>query len=411
MALSPDEQAAADRAAIAAFGRGAMSVGDKLGAAFTDIASLPARGLVGAANTALRLPNAFGAGIPYFPDNNGLLTSMTPFYDAQQRNGGAAAPAMPQALTSGGPDRAGGPQASVADPAAAVPKAPGAPAAKKAGPAAAPPRDAAPALIPGETGFYMGDQLVPYGTRFDVNGNGGVTQLNNFASTPGAASAGGGGGGAQSAAAMPAAGGGIPYQGQLIDPRGFFEQMAAAQMRYADTAAQRMLAQAGNGSDLGYSAKLRALASVYLNGLAGVGQGGANTFNSASAGMANAQTDAAARMFASQNALKGSLANAGAHVHAADLGFETNQEQNALRQYELESGSVQNGSQVATDPVTKLSMPVPTYAQRPSRAAMAAGNAMPKAYDNPYAQKIPEGAKQTFNGKSYVRHGGKWEAE
>jgi len=91
-------------------------------------------------------------------------------------------------------------------------------------------------------------------------------------------------------------------------------------MSFADAAASKILGAAGSGDQLGYSARLRALASVYLNGLAGVGQGGANNFNSASASMANATTDAEARKLSSQNALTGDLARAAATTYSADVG-------------------------------------------------------------------------------------------
>jgi hypothetical protein len=206
-------------------------------------------------------------------------------------------------MTSGGPDRVGGAQAmptasTVAQPRAAAP----AKSRSAASPAAAP---AAEALIPGETGFYMGNQLVPYGTRFGMDGAGNVTQL----SGPGGAGPAPGGGGAAYASG-----------GGLIDPRAYFSEMVRAQMNFADAAADRILSQAGNGHQLGYSARLRALTSAYNNGLAQVGQGGANTFNSVTGQMENTRVDAAMRDITSQRALTGDLARAGATVRAAELG-------------------------------------------------------------------------------------------
>lgn len=66
--------------AVKTAGRGAEDVS----AAFNDIFTLPVRGVMGAANTLLRVPNAFGANIPYIPDN-GLLSSLTPYSDGIQQ--------------------------------------------------------------------------------------------------------------------------------------------------------------------------------------------------------------------------------------------------------------------------------------------------------------------------------------
>ena len=80
------DQTKTDRAAIKAASAASLSSATNLGNAFNDIVTLPVRGAMGVANTVLRLPNAFGAGIPYFPDE--YVGSMTPYSDAQRRKDG-----------------------------------------------------------------------------------------------------------------------------------------------------------------------------------------------------------------------------------------------------------------------------------------------------------------------------------
>lgn len=74
-------QMASDRAALAK----SFSVQNPLVAAGADIATLPGRALGGAYNTAARLPNSFGAGLPTIDDASpffgGNSASMTPYYD------------------------------------------------------------------------------------------------------------------------------------------------------------------------------------------------------------------------------------------------------------------------------------------------------------------------------------------
>lgn len=97
---TPEEQAKADRAALDRAGVGDVIEGARRTAiAGADIATLPGRAVMGAVNTALRVPNAYGAGIPYIPEAafGGDSSSMTPFYDRYVRGAGAApsTPAIP----------------------------------------------------------------------------------------------------------------------------------------------------------------------------------------------------------------------------------------------------------------------------------------------------------------------------
>lgn len=83
--MTPEElQAISDRQAL-----GSLSDMGRPFAAAADLFTLPVRGVMGAANTMLRLPNAFGAGIPYIPEEafGGSSTSLTPYYDKYFRSG------------------------------------------------------------------------------------------------------------------------------------------------------------------------------------------------------------------------------------------------------------------------------------------------------------------------------------
>lgn len=76
-------ESSGDRKALDAAGAFSQSAALSLGNAFNDIITLPVRGVGGAINSALRLPNAYGANIPYIPDEGGVLSSMTPYSDRQ----------------------------------------------------------------------------------------------------------------------------------------------------------------------------------------------------------------------------------------------------------------------------------------------------------------------------------------
>lgn len=87
---TPEEiQAAADRKALQENIITPVAGGvQKFGAAAKDIATLPGRAAFGAVNTVLRLPNAFGADIPYIPESvfGGDSGSMTPNMDRIRAN-------------------------------------------------------------------------------------------------------------------------------------------------------------------------------------------------------------------------------------------------------------------------------------------------------------------------------------
>ena len=74
--LAADPQVAADRAAM-------LNTVENMWAAGKDIATLPGRGLLGAANTAIVRPaRALGVPVPYIPDvAPGNFRSPTPYMD------------------------------------------------------------------------------------------------------------------------------------------------------------------------------------------------------------------------------------------------------------------------------------------------------------------------------------------
>lgn len=295
--LRPEDiQAQQDRARLEALGSTIGAGAKRLGAAALDIGSLPVRGILGATNTALRVPNAFGAGIPYAADN-GMLSSLTPFSDRLDKAGvpfGPSAPALP-AMTAPAPAKnAGGATGSFGDPViaavapapvqAATPRTPKSGGTKTAG---AMPAGAPAPLIPGETGFFMNDQLVPYGTRFLASGDGTVRQLD------------GGGAGGSGLAGLP--GGGKIVNGRFADPRDALEYGFQLQTQYRNDSMAEILRLAGDGGQLGFRAKIGALANAFGGNNFGTNAvSGANSLNSAIASLAGAEAGAGATMGAAQ---------------------------------------------------------------------------------------------------------------
>ena len=288
--LRPEElQAQQDRARLEALGATIGAGAKRFGAAALDVGSLPVRGILGAANTALRVPNAFGANIPYAADN-GMLSSLTPFSDRLDKAGvpfGPSAPALP-AMTAPAPAKnTGGATGVFGDPVTAAaapapvqvstPRTPKSGGTKTAG---AMPAGAPAPLVPGETGFYMNDQLVPYGTRFDVTG-GVVRQI------------GGAGGGGADLSGLP--GGGKMRDGQFVDYRDAVEYGLQAQQRLFDYG--RAALGGINGAELGAGSRMRALASMMgTNNGVGNAVSGANQINQAIASITSAETSAGATL-------------------------------------------------------------------------------------------------------------------
>lgn len=80
-----EDQAARDRAAVVAGAKASWGGAEKLGAAAADIFTLPVRAGMGIVNNAVRGVNTLGADLPYIPDSNGIISSMTPYSDMLAR--------------------------------------------------------------------------------------------------------------------------------------------------------------------------------------------------------------------------------------------------------------------------------------------------------------------------------------
>lgn len=387
--LSPEDiQAQQDRARLAALG-GTLGAGaQRLGAAFNDIFTMPARAVMGAANTALRVPNAFGAGIPYIPDN-GLLSSTTPYSDALTARGVPLAGTLP-AMTAPAPTKGGGASGSFEGPVtvdpttkAPVPVATATGTPKSGGtknPAGMPAGAPAP-LVPGVTGFYMNDQLVPYGTMFRASGDGSVQQISG--------AGGGGGGGAASGSKLMAnlPGGGAIANGRFVDPRDALEYGFRLQSQYRDDSIRAILDNAGDGSQLGYRARVGALAQAF----------GANNFGQTSVGGANALNQALAH-------ITGAEIGAGATIGAANIGLKGREAEIAAQRELHGTDSVPTGTVLGSDPLTHMAVPLTTYGQRPTKAG-----AMPLSYTE-QAPKPKDGATgKTPDGRAVVYKNGEWQ--
>lgn len=374
-ALPLNDQAARDRTSIDAFLR-------NLGAAAADVVTLPVRGVAGAVDTVMRLPNAYGANIPPMFDNPALTRSLTPYSDALS----ATRPAVTPPATA---DAGAGAGRGKVTPASANPDTP-APASAVArtprparAPAAAP---AAPGLVPGETGFYVGDRLLPYGQTFTLRGDG-TTSFDTPNSPVAAATSG------------------------LVDPRAYFRDLVQQQQDYAARALGNAMQAAGDPGSLGYSARLRAAAAMYGVPIAGQGIGGASAYNSALAGIINQGVQSATQLQTSQNALTGDLARADASVRSANIGARPYNEQMALRQYEFENTPRPAGSAIEYDPVTKTPIVVPTYALPPLRSAGPGGMPRPINPARPKAEPQEGATGKTPDGRSVVYKQGQWVAQ
>ena len=84
------ERSKSDREALLNVVRSAGTGAEKLTAAGLDLFTLPARAAMGVVNTGIRGVNALGADLPYLPDTNGNISSMTPYSDKLNRSNGEA---------------------------------------------------------------------------------------------------------------------------------------------------------------------------------------------------------------------------------------------------------------------------------------------------------------------------------
>jgi hypothetical protein len=262
--LAAQVQARGDRAAIMDnVVNPTMSGLNHLGAAGLDLATAVPRAGAGVINTVLRVPNAFGAGIPYIPDTDHMISSLTPFSD--QLNASEAKAAQP----------------------AAAPAATPAPAAASAAAPAAP--------------TYTPERLA----RAGVGADGGqiapalADRLANPAPVAAPAAAG---------YAMPAG---------MRDPYAAINAGFAAQGQRANAFMDRALSYINDGGDIfDRATRGRAIGSILQSVMGPNNQGsvmgqGADAFNNAVAGMTNANTYANASMHGADSGLIGQLAATG----------------------------------------------------------------------------------------------------
>lgn len=354
-----DVQAELDRQRLLALGGGAAAGAQRLGAAALDLGTMPARGVMGAANTLIRLPNALGANIPFIPESIAQSGSLTPYSDRLNQAGVPFGPAQQAAATTAPAVTTPAPVAAAALPVAPQMSAPVADTVPTAAPVraaatggrvsaaggtggaggtarsqtASMPAGAPAPLIPGETGFYIGDKLVPYGTTLNLSGAG--------ESLPGGGNAGGSAPGIYDN--LP--GGGKRINGRFVDPRDALEVGFRMQAAYRDDSMRQILALAGNGGDLGFRAKISALAQAFgQNNFASVGVGGANALNSAIA------------------SLEGAQAGAGATLGAARIRSQDNAANLAEQGYQFDTTPKAVGQTSVTDPLTGLSSNQTSYA-------------------------------------------------
>lgn len=270
-AMSPANNAAPDPAA---YGTQMSNVGNFFGNA-----------LGGLANFVFNKPGGGGVLDPTRFTAAGPTTPIVPTAAAAPA---AASTAAAAPATSGGPDRLGGPQTAPASRAAT-----GTP---KTARAAAPQSP----LVPGVDGIQMGynGPVLPWGTTINASGDGSWSVV-------------GGGGGGGGGVASPVA--------QFADPQAALDYGYQLQQRYANWAMGKILENAGSGSELGYRARIDALArAIGQNAFGGESVGGANALNQAIAHIQSAGLSAAATRYAADRGLAGTLAHVGEQASEFD---------------------------------------------------------------------------------------------
>lgn len=317
------------------------------------------------------LMNAVGAGANFLfnaPGGGGLLDAKRLMADTP------VLPAMSAPAPTAAAKTAAMPATPEAPAAAALPApvraaATGAPKAAGAGTSASMPAGAPAPLVPGETGFFMNDTLVPYGTRFLASGDGTTRQISGPGGAPGSPMDG-----------LP--GGGKMVNGKFVDPRDALEYGFRLQSQYRDESMAQILRLAGDGGALGFRAKIGALANAFGgNNFGATSVGGANSLNSAIASITSSEMSSDATRYSADQHLKGVRENVASQ-----------------NQYHM-TDSVPMGTSLQVDPVTKMAVPTTVYGQRPTKAG-----AMPMPYDNkPAAPKPTEGATGTLpDGRRFV---------
>lgn len=393
--LRPEElQAQQDRARLAALRGPVERVLDAGANAIFDAGTMLPRALVGLGNQLIRVPNAFGVGIPAqrLPgDSPDALPEfkVAPYSTAQNTGsvGGSwgppvAAPAKASVVSFepafAQASAAGTPRPTPAPvPVAAAPRTPMSEGTKTAGgmPAGAPaPR------IPGETGHYVGDRLVPYGTTMGF-GNGGFVGLAG------------------------------EYRGynEAQDPIAMMKRGYDMQLSYLDEVQRKIGAPQYTTGDKvtklvpGWAERAGAISRAAGNpDFTATGMSGANTVNnnqtSAHTAAVKAVTDMygfdqnlAGNQVAAAANVEGHRLSAGATAGAAQLGYNANVLRDATENRKLDTDTVQSGGEVQI--INGLPVVVPTFT---SRKAIAAG--MPTAAEaRQSAKRVP--GKEYTDGK------------
>lgn len=342
-------------------------VGGNIGAAMADMISMPVRGAVGAANTLIRGVNAMGVDVPYIPAEAGGqpffdASSLTPFYDRRRAAG----------LVDGEPG-------VVSAARAATPQ------------------------TPGNTASYSNEGY-----------NRGLVKPDAPAPASQAAvrTGGSGSGGARAAAPPPVDDGVGSWARYAAQDRSFFDPFGRG---------------GGGGAGAGLSAGQRgqlAYSQAQLDMLKDLSQSTNLWRNKAMMGAA-AHALGVNNMTGQQSAEDIARINAAAHLGAARIGagaagangmwhYMANQDTIAAAKEHDARTPVQGGATLAQDPVTGLSVPVPTmgFSTYDRAAGRASYTPIGAEAGRQQSRAMPkEGARQQYQGKGYVYRSGKWEAE
>lgn len=198
-----------------------------------------------------------------------------------------------------------------------------------------------------------------------------------------------GGGGAPSLASLP--GGGRSVNGRFVDPRDAVALGYAMQLQYQQASMQNLLNAAGSGSDLGYHARVAALAGAFgQNNFAAQQTSGVNTINSALGNIGAAGVGAGSAL---------AVAQEGTRRAELNLAQQESEFQRTPRQIGGETYGVPDGKG-GTIPLGQ----VPTMG-----LPGAPGQGMQPL--NPQGTRTPkprEGATGTYQGRAVVYNNGQW---
>lgn len=285
------------------------------------------------------------------------------------------------------------PQAAATPVAASAAKPASRSAMPKSGAAPAPAAAAAPPLVAGVDGMQVNNgPVLPWGTTIDANGNG------SYSVVGGQGGAGGAAAGGYDMSGLP--GGGKMVKGvggamQFADPRDAVVFGRQQQMAHAQDVINLILQNAGSGGDLGYHAKIAALAhAVGENNFGALAMSGTNTLNDEIGRITGARIGAGAE-----------LGVAGMHLEGTREEIEAGQERHFSTAQP--AGQIVHYDKTGTVPLsTETTMAVP---QR-------GGGMVPinPSVDRPIpgvkvgaTTKAPDGEHPLLNGQTATVKGGK----